>query len=184
LPWQTCTSNGDWFHSEHDRYKTPAQVIAMLCDIVSKNGNMLLNVVQRADGSLAPESDVLLTEMAAWMKVNGEAIHGTRPWKIYGEGPTTAAAGAFQEDTAYKAQDIRFTTRGDALYALTLGEPKGTVKITSLRRGNPHDPRTVRKVELLGVGPLPFRQNAQALEVDVPERLPSRHASALRITRG
>jgi alpha-L-fucosidase len=184
LPWQTDTSNGDWFFSERDRYKTPAQVLTMLCDIVSKNGNMLLNVVQRADGSLAPESDVLLTEMAAWMKVNGEAIHGTRPWKIYGEGPTTAAAGAFQEDTAYKAQDIRFTTRGDALYALTLGEPKGTVKITSLRRGNPHDPRTVRKVELLGVGPLPFRQNAQALEVDVPERLPSRHASALRITRG
>jgi alpha-L-fucosidase len=145
---------------------------------------MLLNVVQRADGTLTPESDRLLTEMAAWMKVNAEAIHGTRPWKIHGEGPTEAASGAFKEDVDYTAQDIRFTTRGDALYAVTLGEPKGTVKITSLRRGNAHDPRPVRRVELLGAGPLQFRQTAQALEVDVPERLPSRHASALRIARG
>jgi alpha-L-fucosidase len=156
----------------------------MLCDIVSKNGNMLLNVVQRADGTLAPESDRLLTEMAVWMKVNAEAIHGTRPWKIHGEGPTEAAAGAFQEDTAYKPEDIRFTTRGDVLYALTLGEPKGSVKIAALRRANPHDARPVRRVELLGAGPLPFRQGAQALEVDMPERLPSRHVSALRIALG
>jgi len=117
------------------------------------------------------------------MKVNAEAIHGTRPWKIYGEGPTTAAAGAFQENTAYTPQDIRFTTRGDTLYALTLGEPKGAVKIASLRRGNAHDPRPVRKVELLGAGPLTFRQNGEALEVDVPEGLPSRHVAALRIQR-
>jgi alpha-L-fucosidase len=184
LPWQTDTSNGDWFFSERDRYKTPAQVLTMLCDIVSKNGNMLLNVVQRADGTLTPESDLLMTEMAAWMKVNGDAIHGTRPWKAYGEGPTDAASGAFKEDTAYTPQDVRFTTRGDALYALTLGEPKGAVKITSLRRGNAHDSRPVRRVELLGAGSLVFRQNAQALEVDVPERLPSRHVSALRITHG
>lgn len=184
LPWQTDTSNGDWFHSEHDRYKSPAQVLTMLCDIVSKNGCMLLNVVQRADGTLVPESDQLLTEMAAWMKVNAEAIHGTRPWKVFGEGPTTAAAGAFQENTAYTPQDIRFTTKGEALYALTLGEPKGTVKIASLRRGGPHEARAVRRVELVGAGPLTFRQTAQALEVDMPERLPSRHVSALRILRG
>jgi alpha-L-fucosidase len=155
----------------------------MLCDIVSKNGNLLLNVVMRADGTLAPESDRLLTEMAAWMKVNAEAIHGTRPWKIHGEGPTEAASGAFKEDTDYTAQDVRFTTRGDMLYALTLGEPKGTVKIASLGRGSVHDPRAVRQVELLGAGSLRFRQDAQALEVELPERLPSRHVSALRITR-
>jgi alpha-L-fucosidase len=121
--------------------------------------------------------------MAAWMKVNGEAIHGTRPWKIYGEGPTTAAAGAFQENTTYTAQDIRFTIRGDTLYALSLGEPQGTVKIASLRRGNGLDPRPVRKVELLGAGPLTFRQNGEVLEIDVPELLPSRHVAALRIQR-
>ncbi|HEY8880490.1 MAG TPA: alpha-L-fucosidase, partial [Roseateles sp.] len=181
---QTDTSNGDWFFSENDRYKTPAQVLTMLADIVSKNGNLLLNVVQRADGTLVPESDRLLTEMAAWMKVNAEAIHGTRPWKVYGEGPTQAASGAFQEDTAYTAQDIRFTTRAGTLYALTLGEPKGSVKMASLRRGNAHETRAVRRVELLGAGPLRFRQDGQALEVDMPERLPSRHVSALRVTFG
>jgi len=183
-PWQTDTSNGDWFFSEHDRYKTPAQVLTMLCDIVSKNGNMLLNVVQHADGTLTPESDLLMAEMAAWMKVNAEAIHGTRPWKIHGEGPTEAASGAFKENVDYTAQDIRFTTRGEALYALTLGEPQGTVRIASLRHGNSHDARPVRRVELLGAGPLQFRQSAQALQVDLPERLPSRHASALRIAFG
>ena len=93
LPWQTDTSNGDWFFSETHGYKTSAQVITMLADIVSKNGNMLLNIVQYPDGSLPPESESLLADLAAWMKVNSPVIHGTRPWKIFGEGPTETAAG-------------------------------------------------------------------------------------------
>jgi alpha-L-fucosidase len=181
LPWQTDTSNGDWFYSDNYNYKTADDVLAMLTDIVSKNGNMLLNVVLYADGSLPPESAKLLDELAPWMKVNGEAIHGTRPWKTYGEGPTEGAAGAFKEFTQYTAADIRFTTRGETLYAITLGEPKGRVSITSLRAGNPHEARKVKKVELLGAGALHFRQTAEALVVDLPERLPTRHASALRI---
>jgi alpha-L-fucosidase len=182
LPWQTDTSNGDWFYSEHDRYKTTGEVVAMLADIVSKNGNLLLNVVLRADGSLPPESDQLLTELAPWMKANGEAIYGTRPWTIYGEGPSETAAGAFAESAKYTPQDIRFTTKGQTLYAITLAEPKGQVAITSLAKGNPNEHRAVRRVRLLGRrGSLAFRQTAQALVLDLPAALPTRHASAFAI---
>jgi alpha-L-fucosidase len=182
LPWQTCSSNGDWFYSDGYNYKTTAQVITMLADIVSKNGNLLLNIVQYADGSLPRESERLMQELAPWMKVNGEAIHGTRPWKLFGEGPTSTNAGAFQESADYTARDIRFTTKGNTLYAITLGEPSGSVAIASLARGNAHEKRAVRSVHLLGRRqPLTFRQTDSALVVDLPPALPSRHASALRI---
>lgn len=182
LPWQTCTSNGDWFYREDDAYKTTDEVVAMLVDIVSKNGNMLLNIVQYADGGLPPESQRLLTELAAWMKVNAEAIHGTRPWKVFGEGPTVAAAGAFQEKAEYTPQDIRFTAKGDALYALTLASPSGQVAIASLGRHSAHERRSVREVRLLGHNQtIQFRQTDQALLVNLPAALPSRHASAFRI---
>lgn len=183
LPWQTCSSNGDWYYSDNYKYKTAPEVISMLADIVSKNGNLLLNVVQYADGSLPPESQTLLNELAPWMKVNAEAIHGTRPWKIFGEGPTEAAAGAFQENGAYTAQDIRFTTRAKALYAITLGQPKRSLAITSLGRTSAHERRRIKGVELLGVkSPLTFRQTDAALVIDLPATLPTRHASAFKIT--
>ncbi|MCI4589490.1 alpha-L-fucosidase [Sphingobium sp. BYY-5] len=183
LPWQTDTSNGDWFFADRYDYKTSAQIVTMLADIVSKNGNMLLNVVQYPDGSLPPQSEELLADLTAWMKVNAPAIHGTRPWKIFGEGPTETAEGMFQEKGDYTPQDIRFTTKGEALYAITLGEPSGQVAITSLASGNPNERRAVRRVRLLGHrGNLTFRQAGQALVIDLPSQLPSRHASAFEIS--
>ncbi len=182
-PWQTDTSNGDWFYSDGFKYKTGPDVIRMLADIVSKNGNLLLNVVLYPDGSLPPESQTLLSDLRAWMGVNAESIHGTRPWKVFGEGPTQTAAGAFKERAEYTAEDIRFTSKGDSLYAITLGEPRGAVSIGSLGRAAGHEPRAVRKVQLLGMSQaLRFRQTDAALVVDLPERLPSSHASALRIS--
>ena len=182
-PWQTCTSIGDWFYSDGFKYKTTAEVIHMLADIVSKNGNMLLNVVLYADGSLPPEPRQFLDEMAAWMAVNGEAIHGTRPWKIFGEGPTVAAAGHFKEDTAYTAADIRFTTKNDALYAITLGTPAGEVHIKSLGRvGHLTDP-AVASVRLLGSeDKLVWSQDTDALVIKLPPKLPTAFASAFQIT--
>jgi alpha-L-fucosidase len=115
--------------------------------------------------------------------VNAEAIHGTRPWKLFGEGPTEAASGAFQEGAAYTARDIRFTTKGDTLYAITLGEPSGSTEITALAANNPHERRRVRRVEMLGVrGPLKFRQGPAALSIDVPARAATRHASVFKIS--
>ena len=181
-PWQTDTSNGDWFDNADYRYKTPAQVITMLADIVSKNGNMLLNVVLHADGSLPPESEALLAEMAAWMKINSAAIHGTRPWKVYGEGPTDTAAGMFKESADYTAQDIRFTMKAGVLHAIVLGEARGQVAISALAAGNPHERRRVSAVRLLGAEErLRFRQHDRELVIDLPPRLPTRHASAFSI---
>jgi alpha-L-fucosidase len=183
LPWQTDTSNGDWFFNENYSYKTADDVVTMLADIVSKNGNMLLNIVLHADGSLPPESEQLLADLAAWMAVNAQAIHGTRPWKIDGEGPTEAAAGMFKEKVAYTARDIRFTTKGDRLFAMTLGQPTGSVAIASLAKGNPYDGRPVQHVRLLGhSGAMAFRQTGQALVIDAPATLPTRHASVFEIT--
>jgi alpha-L-fucosidase len=183
LPWQTDTSNGDWFYADGYQYKTGPDVIRMLADIVSKNGNLLLNVVLYPDGSLPPESQSLLADLKAWMAVNAEAIHGTRPWNVYGEGPTETAAGAFKENAEYTANDIRFTTRNKTLYAITLGEPSGQVKIESLGQTAAHGQRRVKSVRLLGVkGSLRFQQTDAALIVDVPDELPTRHASVFRIS--
>jgi alpha-L-fucosidase len=183
LPWQTDTSNGDWFYSDNYTYKTAPEVIGMLADIVSKNGNLLMNVVLYPDGSLPPESQTLLAELAKWVAVNGEAIHGTRPWHLYGEGPTQTKGGSFNESGRYTAQDIRFTAKGKTLYAITLGEPRGRVTIASLGRNASRDVRHVRSVRLLGSNErLHFQQTDTMLAIDVPDRLPTRHASAFRIS--
>jgi alpha-L-fucosidase len=181
-PWQTDTSNGDWFYSDGFTYKTGPDVIRMLADIVSKNGNLLLNVVQYPDGSLPPESQALLADLKEWMATNGQAIHGTRPWHVFGEGPTQIAGGAFQEKAEYTAEDIRYTAKDKWLYAITLGEPRGRVTMTALGRAAERGPHAVRRVELLGRRePLKFEQSDRALVVELPDRLPTRHASAFKI---
>ena len=181
-PWQTDTSVGDWFYSDNFKYKTTDEVVHLLADIVSKNGNLLLNVVLYADGSLPPESRQFLDEMAAWMAVNGEAIYGTRPWKIFGEGPTQAVAGAFKEDTTYTSQDIRFTTKAGSLYAITLGVPVGEVRITSLGRSAHLADQPVAAVRLLGSGEkLSWVQQADALVIKLPAALPTGQAAAFEI---
>ena len=183
LPWQTCTSNGDWFYSDGFKYKTGTEIVHMLADIVSKNGNLLLNIVQYADGSLPPESQQLAAELAEWMKVNAEAIHGTRPWNVFGEGPTQAADGAFQEGTAYTNRDIRFTTRGQTLYAIILGKPGATVSIASLGRKAVVDRHKLKEVRLLGAaGKCAFKQGDTALTVTLPSAPSTDHAVVLKIT--
>ena len=183
LPWQTDTSNGDWYYSDGFKYKTSKEVIHMLADIVSKNGNLLLNIAQYPDGSLPPESRQLLVDLKEWMKINGEAIHGTRPWKIFGEGPTETAEGAFLEDTAYTPKDIRFTTRGETLYVIVLGMPQGNVTVKALGRQGGQAARKVRSVQMLGLKrPCTFRQEDAALVIDLPASPASEHAVVFKIT--
>jgi alpha-L-fucosidase len=182
-PWQTDTSIGDWFYSEGYKYKSTSEVVHMLADIVSKNGNLLLNVVQYPDGSLPPEPMRFLNEMAEWMAVNGDAIHGTRPWKVFGEGPTKASSGHFNENAAYTPQDIRFTAKDGALYAITLGTPGTEVRIRSLGRKAGLEPRPVKAVTLLGnPAPLAWELSDEALTVRLPAGLPATMAASLRVT--
>jgi len=173
---------GDWFYSDGYKYKSTTEVIHMLADIVSKNGNLLLNVVQYPDGSLPPESRKFLDEMAVWMGVNSDAIYGTRPWKVFGEGPTRNAGGAMNENATYTAQDIRFTSRGNAVYAITLGVPSEQVVIHSLGKQSTYADGAIRSVHLLGdKTALTWTQRDDALVVTLPKRLPTAHAAALKI---
>jgi alpha-L-fucosidase len=190
-PWQTDTSIGDWFYNKNWKtkdtgtmYRSSKWVIHTLVDVVSKNGNMLLNVVQRPDGSIDPEVEQLLAEIASWMKVNGEAIFETRPWRLYGEGETKVAGGHFKEDFTFDARDIRFTQSkdGKTLYAIVLGIPNnGQVTVKSLASGLANWPGKIDSVRLVGGGKLKFTRDEAGLQVTLPEKFNNKIAFALKI---
>lgn len=191
FPWQTDTCIGDWHYNidvlEKHRYKTAKTVIQMLADIVSKNGNLMLNIPLKGDGTIDADELKVLNELATWFPANGEAIYGTRPFKVSGEGPPDiVATGNFNENKgrAYTAEDIRFTVKDGRLYAIVMVWPEsGTVRIKSLAKGSDLFASEVVKVELLGAaGGLKFNRTADALEVSLPERRPGDLAFALRIT--
>lgn len=167
-PWQTDTSVGDWFYNVRDVYKTTGQVLETLVDIVSKNGNMVLNIPQRPDGTIDEECEFLLKQMAAWMAVNGEGIFGSRPWNVAGEGLSSAAAGAFKESAVdWSPEDFRFTRKGETLYAYQMRWPSnGRAVIRSLASGQT---RQVSRVRLLGFGDVAFEQTADGLQISLPE---------------
>ena len=178
-PWQTDTSIGDWYYRTGQKYMTGTQVIQMLVDIVSKNGNLLLNVVQTPEGDLEPDVMNILNDIAAWTPANGEAIYGTRPWKIYGEGPTTAGKqekghfGGVKDVRPYESTDIRFTTKGETLYAFCMGTPTGDIRVTSLGRNSKLSNKSVASVKMLGSKEiLTWKQEGDALIITKPSKLP------------
>ena len=125
-PWQTDTCVGGWFYDVRARYKTAGHVLEILVDVVAKNGNLLLNILQQPDGSIDDECRFLLDEMARWMAVCGEGIFGTSPFRVFGEGPSRVVIDHFREDQVqWSAQDIRFTQRGDVVYAFLMRWPVG-----------------------------------------------------------
>jgi alpha-L-fucosidase len=187
VPWQTDTSTADWYYSDvhnpRTRPKTSAEVIHVLADIVSKNGNLLLNVVQYADGSLPPESVQLLDGLAAWMSVNSEAIHGTRPWKTHGEGPTAVTGGHMKETFTFTAEDIRFTTKKGTVYAILLGLPLNDVRIKALGKSAKLGGKPPAAIDLLGSAEkVVWSQESDALVITRPGKLPCEHAIVYRIT--
>ena len=155
-----------------------------LADVVSKNGNLLMNIGPRPDGTIPEGVQQVLLDVGGWMKVNGEAIYGTRPWTSFGEGPTEVKAGSFHDtDTvAYTPQDFRFTTKAGALYAIEMAWPtNGAVVIRSLSSGTA-GARAVREVTLLGSDKtISFQQEADGLHLQVPTTAPGKYAYAYRI---
>jgi alpha-L-fucosidase len=182
--WQTDTavSRNSWGYVQNQDYKTAESIVHDLVDIVSKNGCLLLNIGPRPDGTIPEPEERMLRDIGQWLKTNGEAIYGTRPWKIYGEGPTQVVGGSFNDTKrqAFTGQDFRFTTNGDALYAVALAWPGEKARITSLgtAAGKAAD------VRLLGYrGRLTWTQDRDALTVAMPARKPGAFAYALKIIR-
>ncbi len=178
-PWQTDTSIGDWYYNKTWKFRPVSWTIHMLCDIVSKNGNLLLNIVQHPDGSLDAEVEQQLADLATWINIHGEAIYGTRPWLVYGEGAVRTKGGHFKEDFKYTAKDIRFTTKGGMLYAIALGWPAdGKLLVKSLAE----PAGKVTGVALLGSkAKLNWKQTADGLVVTLPSEKVSEFTAALRI---
>ena len=186
LYWQTDTSisNKSWGYIEDDSFKSAQMIVHQLIDIVSKNGNLLLNIGPRSDGTIPEEVQSVLRDVGSWLKVNGEAIYGTRPWKIYGEGPTKVAAGSFHDtDTSgYTAEDFRFTTKGNALYAIELGWPSGREAVIHSLGSSALKGQKISLVTLLGSnGNLTFQQLPDGLQIQLPPQAPGKYAYAFRI---
>ena len=189
-PWQTDACIGAWHYDrsifENHRYQKASTIIPMFVDIVSKNGNLLLNIPLPGHGE--PDSDEMafLKELIDWQQINSEAIQGSRPWKVYGEGPSIHAPkiGSYQlHRLKFDSSDIRFTTKGDTLYAIALGWPAdGKFVITSLADGSANYPRQIGKVELLGAqSNLKWSRGPQGLEIQAPDTPPCKYAYTFRI---
>ena len=184
--WQTDTSisNKSWGYIENDTFKTPAFIVQQLADVVSKNGNLLLNIGPRSDGTIPDAVQQVLLEVGGWLKVNGDAIYGTRPWTIFGEGPTEIKAGSFHDtDTDhYTPQDFRFTTRSGSLYAIEMVCPVNEeVVIRSVRNGTV-GARSVRNVSLLGSAAKPsFALQPDGLHIRIPVEASCKYANSYRI---
>jgi alpha-L-fucosidase len=191
LPWQTDTCIGDWHYSryfyDHNAYKSPKTVIQMLADIVSKNGNLLLNVPVRGDGTIDEKEVAVVEGIADWMKPNSECIFGTRPWKVFGEGPAiagTALSGqGFNEGRGkpFTSRDFRFTTKGNTLYAIAFGWPEGgkwTIRTLATAK---NIKGTIRDVQLLGGPKVAWTQSEAGLEVTPPAKKIGDNAWVLKI---
>jgi len=187
LAWQTDTSvsNKSWGYIENDNFKSAEFLVRQLVDIVSKNGNLLLNVGPRSDGTIPDEEQRILREMGAWLKVNGDAIYGTRPWKVFGEGPTKIVEGQFHDTDAqpFTEQDFRFTSKGNVVYAIELGWPRqGEVVIHSFDSEKLAGLK-IASVSLLATRvDLKFETRPDGLHIQVPTQAPGEYAYAFKIT--
>jgi alpha-L-fucosidase len=197
-PWQTDTCIGSWHYDanifKYHYYKSAASVVRMLADIISKNGNLMLSVPLQRDGQPDADEIKIVSEIGAWLKVNGGAIYATRPWKIYGEGPSTAVAEKGQFDgqadvqkKPFSAEDIRFTQSkdGKTLYAIVLEIPKnGKVTIKSLATNSANWPGKIGSVRLVDGSwwsKLKFTRDETGLHVSLPEKFDGKIAFALKI---
>jgi alpha-L-fucosidase len=186
LPWQTDTCIGSWHydrsHFEKHNYKSTKTVIHTLADVVSKNGNLLLSIPVRGDGTIDADEVKIVEGIAAWMDVNRECIFGTRPWKVFGEGPASEGAPiqaqGFNEGKgkATTVEDIRFTKKGNTLYAIVLGKPTKPVVIKSLAG------EKIASITLLGSNEkIRWSKAADALTMEPPQKTPSDIAIVFKI---
>ena len=194
-PWQSCSCVGGWHYNtsiyENNWYKSAADVVKLLVDIVSKNGNLLLSVPLRADGTFDEKEEKILNEFGDWMNINKEAILDTRPWEIFGEGPIAEAdikinAQGFNEGSYSKAtaQEIRFTQTKKDLYATVLAWPtEKQILIKSLSDESKLFPGKISRVELLGYGKVSFTRTDKGLLINMPDKQVNKIAPVFKIKK-
>jgi alpha-L-fucosidase len=186
LYWQTDTSisNKSWGYIENDSFKSAETMVHQLIDIVSKNGNLLMNVGPRSDGTIPEQVQTILRDIGSWLKVNGDAIYGTRAWSKYGEGPTAIVEGSFHDTDVkpYTPQDFRFTTKGNALYAIEMAWPElGDTVIQTLNEAALSGQKIVA-ISLLGQGtPLTYQLKPDGLHIQAPAQKAGSYAYAFKI---
>ena len=184
LPWQSDDAVGynSWGYVKNDHYKSAQFLVDELIDIVSKNGNLLLNIGPKADGTIPQEQQKLLLGIGKWLKVNGEAIYGTRPWHVFGEGPAKSIGGDHIDKKVkpYTQEDIRFTTKGKTLYAIPLVLPNGSITIKSLSSKDPD--LKIASVELVGSKEkIKWSQGENGLTIEKVTKYPSQYAAVFEI---
>ena len=192
LPWQTCTCIGSWHYDRgvYDRngYKSAGTVICMLVDVVSKNGNLLLSIPVRGNGTIDEKERAVVLDIKAWMDINKESIYGTRPWKTFGEGPLAEAvnplnAQGFNEGFNYTAEDVRYVEKQGTVYATVMRWPTAgdfTFKVFGITAASYSG--KVKNVKLLGYGDVAFTQNAEGLTITVPATHANEIAPVFEIT--
>jgi alpha-L-fucosidase len=181
--WQTDTSVScrSWGYIEDDEFKSVTSAVHDLVDIVSENGNLLLNVGPRPDGTIPQQAADVLLGLGEWLHVNGEAVYGTRHWQAYGEGPTGVPQSFRERDQAADtAEDIRFTVKGNALYATCLGWPGSEYTIQSLALGG-RLTEDITNVTMLGVE-TPRSRDERGLTIHTPAERLCKHAYVLKMT--
>lgn len=175
-PWQTDTAvaRNSWCYTDSLEYKRSSEVICTLADVVSKGGNLLLNIGPKADGTIPDGDKKILEDLAAWMAVNGEAINGSKCWRKFAEGPTAAAEGQFQDgkEIPYTSQDFRFTAGNGAIYAICMKCPEdGKFVVRSFNTATDHNlpefQGIVDRVELLGCGEVAWHMDKEGLHIRV-----------------
>ena len=194
-PWQTDTCLGNWHYDgkvlSNHQYKTTETVIHTLIDVVSKNGNLLLSVPVKGDGTIDADERQIVQGIGKWMNTYSECIYGTRPWTIFGEGPAMGSAIALNaqgfnegKGKAFTAEDIRFTKKGKFLYAMPLGPvANNKLIIKSLGEGATYFPGKIGRVVMVGSNMnLEYKLTTAALEVTMPDSVKNEYATAIKIS--
>jgi len=193
FPWQTCSCIGEWHYKEclyeNNAYKSARSVIHMLVDIVSKNGNLLLSIPVRGDGSIDDKELAVVEGIASWMDVNKESIFDTRPWRVFGEGPAAEASnplvaqGFNERRLRFASNDIRFVLKGDVIYATVMGVPDSAIEVKSLGTTNEH--HRIKNLELLGSGErIRWTQYDDFLKIEKPSVIPNNIAIVFKVYLG
>jgi alpha-L-fucosidase len=188
-PWLTddVIDWTSWCYVQKPDYKSTNRLIGQLIDIVSKNGTLLLDINPAPDGVMPEPTVERLLAIGEWLRVNGEAIYGTRPWKIYGEGPTEVKSGEFGETktSEFTANDFRFTSRWKTLYAIACGWPQDKPELL-IKSVNTNDKLLakgeIRHIALLGSDEkLAWQHDAEGLKIKLPTQKPGDYAYVFKI---